>query len=346
MAPAKHTLPFVTVDAFATRPFSGNPASVLVFPLGDDKLQQLAHDDALMQQVAAEFNLSETAYCRELEGGTEDEPRYELRWRTPVAEVMLCGHATIASAHTLFSDHHPGATSIRFETRFSGTLFARRRPPPPPPSSSPSPDPVGLISLDFPSAPAAVLPTSHPRHAPTLAALTSATTPALTAAHVVRVAYYAKWDHTIVEFVPGVDLAQLAVRSDALVRASTRVVLTQPARGPPFPARDGEGEGEVEGEDDADIRSRVFAHPLGIDEDPVTGAAHTALAVFWLDRGPEALARLGLDPGGGGGKGERRLRARQVSRRGGEMEVVLDREGERVELRGRGTRVMRGVLEL
>ena len=85
MADSKHTLPFVTVDAFTTRPFSGNPASVLVFPLGDDKLQQLAHDDALMQQIAAEFNLSETAYCRELEGGSEDEPRYELRWRTPVA---------------------------------------------------------------------------------------------------------------------------------------------------------------------------------------------------------------------------------------------------------------------
>jgi len=84
-----HTIPFVTVDAFTTRPFGGNPASVLVFPRDDPKLQELAQDDALMQQVAAEFNLSETAFCRELEGGTENEPRYELRWRTPVAGARL-----------------------------------------------------------------------------------------------------------------------------------------------------------------------------------------------------------------------------------------------------------------
>ncbi|GAA5856227.1 hypothetical protein JCM9279_006689 [Rhodotorula babjevae] len=342
MAASKPTLPFVTVDAFTTRPFSGNPASVVVFPRGDDELQQLAQDDALTQQIATEFNLSETAYCRELEGGSEDEPRYELRWRTPVAEVMLCGHATIASAHTLFSDYHPTATSIRFETRFSGTLFARRRPPPPSPSpSSPSPDPVGLISLDFPAAPTVVLPSSSPRLPLILAALHAATTPALTAAHIVRCAYYAKWDQTLVELVPEIDLPQLEVRSAALAQASKRFVLTQPAR------RGADREGEHEGQEQGvDIRSRVFAHPLGIDEDPVTGAAHTALVVFWLDRGPEALARLGLPLGGGGRQGERRLRARQVSRRGGEMEVVLDRAGERVELRGSGRRVMRGVLEL
>jgi len=159
----------------------------------------------------------------------------------------------------------------------------------------------------------------------------------------VRCAYYAPWDQTLVELVPDVDLPRLEVRSAALAQASTRFVLTQPARRGALGAGAGDGEGEGEGHG-VDIRSRVFAHPLGIDEDPVTGAAHTALAVFWLDRGPEARARLGFSPAGG--EGERRLRARQVSRRGGEMEVVLDRAGERVELRGSGRRVMRGVLEL
>ena len=130
------------------------------------------------------------------------------------------------------------------------------------------------------------------------------------------------------------DLAALQVRSAALAAASTRVFLTQPAPRPPNAA----------GFDPArfDICSRVFASPLGIDEDPVTGAAHTSLAPFWLDRGPEALVRLGLAVDGG----ERVLRAQQVSRRGGELVVVLDREGKRVELRGSARRVMRGVLEV
>ncbi|GAA5856229.1 hypothetical protein JCM9279_006690 [Rhodotorula babjevae] len=331
MAAPKHTLPFVTVDAFTTRPFSGNPASVLVFPLGDDKLQQLAQDDALMQQIAAEFNLSETAYCRELEGGSEDEPRYELRWRTPVAEVPLCGHATLASAYALFSQYHPSASTIRFETRSSGTLFARRTRSSS--SSSSTSSNVGLISLDFPMASILALSDGHRRLPKILAAVEAAT--GLSADKVVRCAWFDAYDSPLVELSSDVDLRALEVNAAALGAAGKLVILTQPA---PAAANDADADADADAER-LDIHSRVFGAPLGVNEDPVTGAAHTALAPFWLASGAEARARV---PGAREGT----LRARQVSARGGEMVVVLDEEKKRVELRGSAVRVMRGEIEL
>lgn len=82
MAPRE--LAYTTVDAFTSSPFGGNPAAVIVWPDAT-----LAADDALAQQIAAEFNLSETAFCQLLDGGTALEPVYELRWRTPMTEVRL-----------------------------------------------------------------------------------------------------------------------------------------------------------------------------------------------------------------------------------------------------------------
>ncbi|GAA6046676.1 hypothetical protein JCM3770_003111 [Rhodotorula araucariae] len=315
-----HTIPFVTVDAFTISAFSGNPAAVLVFPRSDDALQRLADDDTLMQQIAAEFNLSETAFVRQLDGGSDDEPRYELRWRTPVAEVPLCGHATLASAHTLFSTHHPSASSIRFETRFSGTLFARRSPAS---TEHGAGDDVGLISLDFPAAKLLSLSEGHRRLPKILAAVREAT--GLSSESVVRCAWYDAWDAPLVELVPSVDLAALEVKAGALAAAGKLAILTQPSPEAGF-----------------DIHSRVFASPLGIDEDPVTGAAHAALAPFWLDSGSDARARLPATDG----RAEGTLRAKQVSLRGGEMLCVLDTEGKRVELKGSARRVMMGVIEL
>lgn len=84
------THPFQTVDAFTSSPFSGNPAAVLIFTSSTED-QTLAKDDDLMQKIAAEFNLAETAFCRALgrEGGEEEEEsrEYEIRWRTPTVEA-------------------------------------------------------------------------------------------------------------------------------------------------------------------------------------------------------------------------------------------------------------------
>ena len=116
----------VQVDAFADRPFIGNPAMVCVL--------QEWRDASWMQSVAREMNLSETAFLvRRGEG-------FELRWFTPALEVDLCGHATLASAHVLWEDEHlrPEEQAV-FSTR-SGTLTAQRR--------------DAWIELDFPAEPA------------------------------------------------------------------------------------------------------------------------------------------------------------------------------------------------
>lgn len=146
-------------------------------------------------------------------------------------------------------------------------------------------------------------------------------------ADVRRVAWYDAWEAPVIELSSAsTPLAALDVRVSALASYARLWILTQPSP-----------------EEEYDIYSRVFAPAVGIDEDPVTGAAHCALAPFWLvDR--ESAARL---PGGGNeARSTMALRAKQVGKRGGEMVVVLDEEKRRVELRGQARRVMKGVIEL
>lgn len=104
-------LPIYQVDAFSDRVFGGNPAAVC--PI------ETWPDDAVLQSIAAENNLSETAYCA---GG---EGRYQLRWFTPEMEVDLCGHATLATAYVVLHFLEPGRKEVRFDTR-SGCLTVRR----------------------------------------------------------------------------------------------------------------------------------------------------------------------------------------------------------------------------
>ncbi len=118
-------VPLWQVDAFADRPFTGNPAAVCVL--------ESERDDAWLQAVAQEMNLSETAFLRQRSDG------FELRWFTPEVEVELCGHATLASAHALWENGFAAPSeTLRFHTR-SGELTAVRR--------------GDLIELDFPAMP-------------------------------------------------------------------------------------------------------------------------------------------------------------------------------------------------
>jgi PhzF family phenazine biosynthesis protein len=105
-------LPLYQVDAFANRPFAGNPAAVV--PLSEPI------PEALMQDVAAENNLSETAFF------FPEGDAFNLRWFTPTVEVDLCGHATLASAFVLMTELEPARTEVTFRTR-SGLLSVRRR---------------------------------------------------------------------------------------------------------------------------------------------------------------------------------------------------------------------------
>ncbi|HEX5004993.1 MAG TPA: PhzF family phenazine biosynthesis protein [Gemmatimonadales bacterium] len=116
------------IDAFTDRPFGGNPAAVCLL---DREM-----DPEWMQSVAREMNLSETAFLLRGDDG------FSLRWFTPTVEVELCGHATLASAHFLWSEHHLKPRAVaRFHTQ-SGLLTARRR--------------GEWIELDFPAKPATV----------------------------------------------------------------------------------------------------------------------------------------------------------------------------------------------
>ena len=107
-------IPFAQIDAFASRPFEGNPAAVM--PL------TAWLDDEVLQRIASENNLSETAFIVPGEGGEGD---WELRWFTPAAEVALCGHATLASGHFLLSAD-PSIDRVAFRTRQAGVLEVAR----------------------------------------------------------------------------------------------------------------------------------------------------------------------------------------------------------------------------
>lgn len=107
-------IPFTQVDAFADRAFSGNPAAVM--PL-DAWL-----DDAVLQRIAQENNLAETAFIVPDASGESD---YELRWFTPATEVVLCGHATLASGHVVLSAE-PDRARVTFRTRKAGVLAVER----------------------------------------------------------------------------------------------------------------------------------------------------------------------------------------------------------------------------
>ena len=107
-------LTFAQIDAFADRPFAGNPAAVM--PL-DDWL-----DDPVLQAIAAENNLAETAFLVRDANGAAD---YELRWFTPTVEIALCGHATLASGHWLLSND-PARDRVTFSTRRAGGLSVER----------------------------------------------------------------------------------------------------------------------------------------------------------------------------------------------------------------------------
>lgn len=107
------SLPIVQVDAFADAPFTGNPAAVMAL---DRWL-----DDDVLQAIAAENNLSETAFT--VPAPDDPDADYALRWFTPAVEVKLCGHATLASGHVLMARANDG---IRFRTRHAGILTVSR----------------------------------------------------------------------------------------------------------------------------------------------------------------------------------------------------------------------------
>jgi PhzF family phenazine biosynthesis protein len=260
-------LPLLQIDAFTSAPFAGNPAAVCF--LDNER------PDAWMQSVAAEMNLSETAFL--LPAGDS----WSLRWFTPSVEVALCGHATLASAHALWETARvSGGTRAVFST-LSGELSAARA--------------GDLIELDFPAT--LMKPVEPP--------------PGLLEAIGIKRAvgvFRNEFDYMIE--VPD-EAAVLALAPGHISPDEL------PARGVIVTA--------AADTYAADFVSRFFAPGSGIDEDPVTGSAHCALAPFWGAR----LSRT-------------ELTGYQASRRGGTVKVRL--EGDRVILGGHAVTVLRGEL--
>ena len=254
------------VDAFASEVFKGNPAAVCL----------LDHwiDDPVMQQIAGENNLSETAFV------VREGTYFEIRWFTPVAEVDLCGHATLAAAHVLFTQGVVQGGRIEFRSPHSGTLPVERK--------------GEELVLDFP-----------------LDTLKEVTPPRGIVEALRRPplkAMQGRSDYMFI-YASQSDIEQLKPDFEALKKLGARgVIVTSLGNRVHFV-------------------SRFFAPGVGINEDPVTGSAHTTLTAYWskvLDK--------------------RRLRARQLSERGGD--VTCEVRGDRVRISGKAVTYLTGEIEV
>jgi len=231
------------IDAFTSELFGGNPACVVL----DGGL-----DEPEMQAIAAENNLSETAFL------TPEGSEYAIRWFTPRIEVNLCGHATLASAHVVFEHLEPGRERVSFRSR-SGPLHATLDPA------------TRRISLDFPEYHCRAAETT-----PELVAALGGARPRETWLGVKLMAVFAE-ESQVRSLEP--DFARVAKLP------GFGLIATAPGA-------------------ECDFVSRYFVPQAGVDEDPVTGAAHCQLTPWWAKR-----------------LGRNSLHARQISRRGGELWV-------------------------
>ncbi|MEZ5069627.1 MAG: PhzF family phenazine biosynthesis protein [Bacteroidales bacterium] len=259
-------IPLYQVDAFAEQLFRGNPAAVCLFeswPSGE-----------LMQMIAAENNLAETAFV--VPAGEV----MEIRWFTPVMEVDLCGHATLASAHVLFAHEGFPGDRISFLSLRSGPLAVGRK--------------GEVLTLDFPADP-----------------VRECAVPDLLVRGFGRAkaTCFKGRDDFMMVFGTQEEVEALQPDFRELRALESRgVIATAPGR-------------------TVDFVSRFFAPGAGIDEDPVTGSAHTTLAPYWS-----------------GVLGKTILSARQLSARGGSL--LCEIRGERVLISGKAQTYLTGHLEL
>jgi PhzF family phenazine biosynthesis protein len=258
-APCAKPISIYQVDAFTDKPFKGNPAAVCVL---ENELS-----DSLMQLIASEMNLSETAFVKPLENRPLREVKtFTLRWFTPQVEVSLCGHATLATAAVLLEEIRIWNKRIIFRTR-SGNLRAKKD--------------ANRICLDF------------PRDEPEKIDPPKPLIKALGIKDFENVVYGRRTRMLLIQLQCEEDVRDVNPDYEAMKHVNTKELIkgvTITAVGtPPY-----------------DFVSRYFGPWVGINEDPVTGSAHTLLAPYWANR-----------------LKKRELAAYQVSTRGGELIVRL-----------------------
>jgi PhzF family phenazine biosynthesis protein len=211
------------VDAFTDKVFSGNPAAVC--PL-DNWL-----DDSILQNIAAENNLAETAFY------VRGKEHLEIRWFTPKVEVDLCGHATLAAAFVLFNYEDHDSDLINFYSHRSGMLTVTRN--------------EDLLTLNFPT------DDIHQIELPAEVKNAFNFTP--------LECHKGNTDYMII-FNNETEIRDLSPDLTSLKKLDARGVIVT-AKG-----------------DNVDFVSRFFAPQVGIDEDPVTGSAHTSLTPYWSEK--------------------------------------------------------------
>lgn len=250
------------VDAFADKPFTGNPAAVC-------PLDTWLPDD-VMQQLGMENNLAETAFFVKNDDGT-----FHIRWFTPTVEVDLCGHATLASAYVIFNEFGYKDDLIRFQSK-SGELRVTRN--------------GEMITLDFP----ANFPGTVDAPKGLLEGLKVSSSKVFKGA----------WDYMVV-LDSQEEIEKLDPDFITLSKVESRGVIAT-AKG-----------------NETDFVSRCFYPQSGIDEDPVTGSAHTITAAYWSKE-----------------LGKTKLTARQLSQRGGNL--LCEVKGDRVLMSGKGVLYLKG----
>ncbi|KAF7323934.1 Diaminopimelate epimerase-like protein [Mycena kentingensis (nom. inval.)] len=287
----RRKLTYTVYDAFTSRPFGGNPAAIIVLE------RDHGLSDETLQLIGREFNLSETAFLVPLDDHTDAAPHFSLRWFTPQIEAPLCGHATLAAACHLHDAFPELKTPYRFQSGLSGELRVNYHAE------------TQLFELDFPvDIPQALVGDDH------AAMLAKAQTwfPQLAAADIKAVSKTGRGFLT--EVAESVDVANVKVNKTAIAEDIPigHCVITAPHT--PTPT------------DPSQLHSRMFAPGGGIDEDPVTGSAHTRIVPYWLGKwGGDALV------------------CRQASARVGELDTVWRREEGRVLLRGKGIKMAEGI---
>lgn len=254
------------VDAFTDILFGGNPAAIC--------LPDQWPPETTMQAIAAENNLAETAFVVQGEHGLG------IRWFTPMVEVDLCGHATLAAAHVFFNELDYGGDEISFYSHRSGTLNVLRK--------------DGLLTLDF----------------PTDVYEKIATPPVLEKALGIQPmeTFRGKTDYMVVLPSEG-HVARLAPDFELLGTLEARGVIAT-----------------AEGTE-VDFVSRFFGPQSGINEDPVTGSAHTTLVPYWA-----------------GELGKKELTAIQISPRRGHL--YCRHNGARVDISGHAVTFLRGEIQV
>jgi PhzF family phenazine biosynthesis protein len=274
-------IPLYHVDAFSKRPFAGNPAAVC--------LLEETLEDSVLQSIAAEMNLSETAFLLAINKKSMIRERFfSLRWFTPKTEVDLCGHATLATAAVLFDAVGISTTEIEFETR-SGILTATRE--------------ENGILLNLPSyMTTRVDPDDELLEAAGITDFKSVYSSGKSRDLLVLM----KNEKAVRNLKPDFD----RLRSLRMPEKVEGIIVTAKGHAP------------------YDFVSRCFAPWVGINEDPVTGAAHAVLAPFWS----EILKK-------------KEMHAFQASERGGELEVKI-LSPHRVGLIGNAVIVSKGELRL